>query len=72
METFTEKRFISYDFVAFNNGALDGPDRGAIPDPWALQISAGQPFNNSSRKMPVPHTDQLMVNKKKKNKKTTF
>jgi hypothetical protein len=56
---------VSFEFAAHSGGAVDGPDRGPIPDPWQVDFKSNQMFASFSRKANIPHSEQLMVNENK-------
>lgn len=61
MESFTETRSVSYEYASYPGGAVDGPDRGPIPDPWQVDFKSNQLFAAFTRKAPIPHTEQIIV-----------
>lgn len=61
MESFTEKRYVTYTFTSYRGESLDSPKNGPIPNPWDIEVITDFQFTNNVKKIRVPHTEQLMV-----------
>ncbi len=61
LETFTEARSTSRKQKPYHGGILDGPENGAAPLPWQIQVQPATPFQESTQIVTVPHTDTVKV-----------
>lgn len=43
----------------YRGGAVDGPERGAAPDPWAVELARPPVWTAERRELPLPHTEEV-------------
>ncbi|XP_074861545.1 protein SSUH2 homolog isoform X2 [Carettochelys insculpta] len=56
LETFHESRLSEWTFQPFTNNLVDGPQNGAPPRLWDIQVQAPPMFQDDVKKFRVPHS----------------
>ncbi|KAG8197237.1 hypothetical protein JTE90_011389 [Oedothorax gibbosus] len=56
LETFGEKRESIQRTEPFRGQPIDGPENGPPPEPWDVLVPIPEMFQNSQRKVEIPHT----------------
>ncbi|XP_029453387.1 protein SSUH2 homolog [Rhinatrema bivittatum] len=59
LETFSEHRSCEWMFQPYTSQLIDGPEDGAWPQPWDVQVSAPNMFQENTRRLQVPHSSQV-------------
>lgn len=56
LETYTESRSSTWESEPHTGQSVDGPQNGAIPPPWHVQVSYPPNFTDVVQKVRVPHS----------------
>ncbi|XP_069897372.1 protein SSUH2 homolog [Dipodomys merriami] len=56
LETFSESRISEWVFQPFTDHAVDGPQQGASPGVWEMEVQMPPMFQEDTRRFQVPHS----------------
>ncbi|TRZ03606.1 hypothetical protein DNTS_018990, partial [Danionella cerebrum] len=56
LETFTEARSSAWESEPHTGQSVDGPQNGASPLPWHINVSYPPKFTDGIQKVRVPHS----------------
>nr|XP_033782489.1 protein SSUH2 homolog [Geotrypetes seraphini] len=59
LETFSERRFCDWSYEPYTGQLVDGPENGASPQPWDVQVSTSNLFQEDTRRLRIPHSSQV-------------
>ncbi|XP_030062244.1 protein SSUH2 homolog isoform X2 [Microcaecilia unicolor] len=61
LETFSECRFCEWSFEPYTGQLVDGPENGASPQPWDVQVSTPNMFQEDTRRLRISHSSHVKV-----------